>query len=260
MTQTSRKKLISARFNNAAHHYDAAASIQRQTADVLMKHIREQYSSYHPTSILEFGCGTGYMTQNIASSFPHTPLLATDIAPNMVAQSQAKLSSYKNVSFDLMDAENPSPTGMFDLITSNLCFQWIENRTKALEELSHKLASGGYLIFTTLLRNTLHEWQESCVHENVPCGVPLYPTVTTIQSEWPLNGQGAWLEIPLYDPVPNSLSFLRNLHSIGASLPHSGSAPTSAATLRRAMRYFDQHYTKVTYHIGLGIFRKHSHD
>ncbi|KXV39586.1 biotin synthase [Gluconobacter japonicus] len=249
-----RKHQIAQRFD-AAQDYNAAADIQYRCAELLAERIREELAQSRPTRILEFGCGTGFLTEKLSASFPDSALIATDLAPGMITRAQERLTD-RPVTFRVMDGEYPDVDGPFELIASSLCFQWFENRQTALQRLCQKLAPGGSLMLTTLLPGSLGEWRSSCEQEGAPCGVPSYTDASALQREWPEGGSGTWEVTTLHDPAPNARTFLHRLRQIGASLPQSGSTPASLGSLRRAMRHFDRHHQAMTYRIGLGIFRK----
>lgn len=249
-----RKHQIAQRFN-AAQDYDTAADIQHRCAGFLADHIRKELALSHPARILEFGCGTGFLTEQLSAAFPDSALIATDLAPGMIARAQERLTD-QPVTFHVMDGEHPDVDGPFDLIASSLCFQWFEDRPAALQRLCQRLAPGGSLMLTTLLPGSLGEWRSSCEQEGAPCGVPHYTDTVALQQEWPQGGSGTWDVMTLHDPVPSARVFLNRLRQIGASLPQSGSTPASLGALRRAMRHFDTHHPTVTYKIGLGLFRK----
>jgi len=257
MTQaddTLRRTSIAARFD-AAVGYDAAAHIQRRCVTALMERIQTATAEQTPASILEFGCGTGFLTAQLAEHFPQASLLASDLAPGMIARTRQHLSN-TNIRFHVMDAEHPDISGPFDLIASSLCLQWFSNRTEGLRRLCDLLAPQGRLMVATLLQGSLAEWKQACLAEGAPCGVPDYPSISTIQTEWPSSGTGSWEVLTLHDPVGSAREFLRGLRQIGASLPRQDSTPASIAALRRAMRHFDRTSSDVTYQIGIGMFVK----
>ncbi|EHH68242.1 methyltransferase domain-containing protein [Gluconobacter morbifer] len=250
ITPETRQQQIATRFS-AATGYDAAAAIQRRCADVLAARI-EAYCP-QPGQVLEFGCGTGFLTERLATLFPASAILATDLAPGMIERARGRVP---DVSFRVMDAENPDISGPFGLIASSLCLQWFTDYRAGLERLCNLLSPGGVLMVTTLLEGSLGEWKAACRAEQAPCGIPDYPSETQMQAEWPVTGKGRWEVLSLTDPVRNARHFLRGLREIGASLPAEGSSPASASALRRAMRRFDSQASDVTYRVGLGVYER----
>ncbi|MQR99117.1 methyltransferase domain-containing protein [Gluconobacter aidae] len=249
-----RRASIATRFN-AAEGYNAAAHIQRRCVTALMEHIQTEMAEHAPASILEFGCGTGFLTARLAGHFPQANLLASDLAPGMITRARQHLSD-ENIRFHVMDAEHPDVSGPFDLIASSLCLQWFSSRAEGLHRLCDLLAPQGRLMVTTLLQGSLDEWKQACLAENAPCGVPDYPPISTVKAEWPGGGVGSWDVLTLRDPVGSAREFLRGLRQIGASLPRQDGTPASIGALRRAMRHFDRTSSEVTYQVGIGTFVK----
>lgn len=258
-----RKTAIAAQFD-AADHYDQAARVQRRCATQLTQHIATATAQHPPRRILELGCGTGFLSAQLLTIFPQATLCATDLAPAMLQRTRARLGDDKRVSYRLMDGEHPETDWAepahppFDLITSSLCWQWFTDRPKALQRLCALLAPGGKLMVSTLLEHSLQEWRESCHATQTVCGVPIYPSRTQLEREWPDGGTGHWTDSILTDSVPSARIFLRELRQIGASLPQEGHTTLQGQSLRRAIRWFDDHHRTVRYHIGYGLFEKAS--
>ncbi|MCL6586559.1 MAG: methyltransferase, partial [Anoxybacillus sp.] len=69
------KQLMQKRFSERANTYDQFANVQKKMAHELMARI-----SRPPKTILEIGCGTGYLTKLLYDAYPHAQLTAIDIA------------------------------------------------------------------------------------------------------------------------------------------------------------------------------------
>ena len=83
MRMDSRKQRIVRAFTSQAYAYDLAAEVQLIVADRLARRI-EDSAQPKPSRILEVGCGTGFLSVNLAAAFPHSDLLLTDLAPTML--------------------------------------------------------------------------------------------------------------------------------------------------------------------------------
>lgn len=256
-----RKSAIAAHFDTA-HRYNDAARVQKRCADHLAQRISAHLSQHTKHRILELGCGTGFLSAHLLARFPHATVCATDLSSAMLNRAKDALGHENRILFQLMDGEHPNTnwktphTPPFDLITSNLCWQWFADRPGALQRLCALLKPGGYIILSTLLEQSLHEWRDSCVSTNTACGVPQYPSRAQLEHEWPCTGTGQWHEEFLSDPVPSARVFLQELRQIGASLPRLDHQPAQGLSLRRAMRWFDNRHHTVCYHVGYGIFQK----
>ncbi|GBR37362.1 biotin synthesis protein [Neoasaia chiangmaiensis NBRC 101099] len=245
---------IAQRFDEASG-YDTAARIQKRCAMELADRIRRIFCGKSPKRILEFGCGTGFLTAELVRLFPHAEIVATDIAPGMIRRAQSRLH-VPNVRFEVMDAQRPKPDGRFDLICSSLCLQWFTDRALGLARLASQLSAAGRLMVTTLARGSFDEWRKACDTERVPCGFPTYPEPDALASDWPVNGHGKWDVVDLRDTPADGMTFLRELRDIGATTPalHSRSA---GIALRRVIRRFDSTMSGVTYKIAFGDFERH---
>ncbi len=140
-------------FNQASRDYDSAAFVQRETADRLFE--RLQYVTMQPKTILDLGCGTGYLTQKLAEEYPQAQLTGADVAPGMLNVAQTRCA---NADWCCADAVAlPFASQSFDLITSNLMLQWIDDIGRVFVEVRRLLRPGGLFMFTTKGPDTLKE-------------------------------------------------------------------------------------------------------
>jgi len=172
------KQAIANAFDRAAPHYDEAALLQQEVGNRLT----EQLSLFkiEPTRILDLGCGTGQISQALSSHYPRAAITALDLATEMVKMTRERI---KTPRFNLWkrpmhhflvgDAESlPLYDNSFDLIASNLTFQWCTDLPRLFAEIQRVLTPGGLLLFTTLGPDTLKElrasWQavDNTIHVN----------------------------------------------------------------------------------------------
>lgn len=137
------KEVIVRNFSRYAYTYDKYAQMQRMVALRLKEQIREDGFK----RILEIGCGTGNYTQLLREKFRNAKLKALDISDKMIEVAQQKLKD-KEIEFIVADAETANLNEVFDLITSNACFQWFENLEKALIKYKNLLKTGGVIAFS----------------------------------------------------------------------------------------------------------------
>jgi len=146
-----KKRLIS-NFSKHAHLYDSYAVVQNTAAQRLIDFlVRQNFSN-----ILELGCGTGNYTSLLRERFAGAKLKALDFSPDMIKIARQKLKD-KNVELIVADAESFSLRGPFDCITSNACFQWLEDLGSALTKYKTLLSSGGVLSFSLFGPGTFRE-------------------------------------------------------------------------------------------------------
>ncbi len=100
-----------------------------------------------PQAILDIGCGPGNRTDVLQRRFPRAALTVIDSSDDMIRQAR---ESYPNIVFEQMDASGDlSRLGMFDIVFSNACIQWIPDHQNLLRNFMGRLRSGGMLAVQT---------------------------------------------------------------------------------------------------------------
>jgi ubiquinone/menaquinone biosynthesis C-methylase UbiE len=104
-------------------------------------------------SILDFGCGTGRLTEFMAKDF--NKVVGVDISATMICQAKARLKDLKNVElFEIDGASIPLPGSWVDFVFAYLVFQHIKERNmveNAFKEIYRVLTPEG--VFKVLLRS-----------------------------------------------------------------------------------------------------------
>lgn len=179
------KPSIKAEFSKNAMHYDSVAVVQRRIADhiVTMAISSMMENRQEAISILDAGCGTGYVaarlmqiltkaindktindktsSANASIDMMNDPddihLTALDLSPAMLAQ--AKERSVYHV-FQQGDIEAlPFSDQAFDITLSSLAIQWCHDPQQAIAELTRVTRSK--VMISTLLSGTLRELSEA---------------------------------------------------------------------------------------------------
>jgi ubiquinone/menaquinone biosynthesis C-methylase UbiE len=104
----------------------------------------------NPT-ILDLGCGSGYSTFELARHCNYTgDFHGVDISPTSIrnAVQSAKQKEISNISFHIGDVEELRfPESTFDIVLSNMCFQFIQDKKRALSEAYRVLRPRGLVGF-----------------------------------------------------------------------------------------------------------------
>ncbi|WP_132251914.1 methyltransferase domain-containing protein [Methylobacterium segetis] len=245
-----------ARAFDGAEGYDRAAEVQARVAGHLAERIAGLPLAPHPR-VLEIGCGTGLLTQALRDRLAPRALLATDIAPGMVARAKARAPEGADLRYLVMDGERPSlaPGPRFDLIASSLAAQWFEDLPGAVSTLSGLLAPGGWLALATLADGTFGEWGRAHAALGYAPATPAYPTLQALRALAPPGCTLSVEEEPFLEAHPNGRAFLAALRAIGAGTPRGG-RPLPAGALRRVLRRFDAEGARVTYRVALCLVRR----
>jgi SAM-dependent methyltransferase len=100
------------------------------------------------SNILELACGTGIVTQRLASHLSASDgLTATDISADMLTVAQEKISA-PNVCWDTVDMGTiPYEHDLFDTIVCQFGLMFATDKYKAVTEMHRVLKKGGKLLF-----------------------------------------------------------------------------------------------------------------
>ena len=160
------KKIRNA-FSDAAMQYDMLTSLHKEIGRELI----EKVIQYDPCSaVLDVGMGTGWFTNRLTNAFPDAMVVGLDFAHGMISCAQKKNGTFKIVQADA--TQLPFKEDAFDIITSNLAYQWVGNLKQAFEFSYLRLRKTGVLVFTMFGRDTFHELFTALKHcaknENQP--------------------------------------------------------------------------------------------
>jgi len=244
----SRSQLVATTFGRSAQTYDESALIQRAVSERLADDV---LWDNRPLGItLEIGCGTGILTNLLASHAP--TYVASDISPAMVDVTRTR---YERVVPLVVDAELPCFTASFDTIVTSLALHWFSNLKDTLHHLVACLKPGGRLYFSSFGSNTYYEWRTAHALENAPCGLMDFVVLGVLKDALPSMGERSIREEWIHQDVASARDFLHHLKAIGAHLPHAGHTPLPPSTMRRVMRRFDQK-PHLSHQIIYGMYEK----
>lgn len=202
------KEAIKHRFATATTTYDQHALLQREVADILLHKLKREMNQ-PPRSILEIGCGTGYLTEQLGHLFPHSHIIGVDLAPAMLKVSR---QTYPQGSYLAGDGEQLPFLKPFDLIASSLCVQWFQQPEISLKNLT-KL--GKNLALTTFGSQSFQEWHEACRKYDVPIRTQKFLSSETLKQ---ILGPTYSIKSHLIQEQFNSWrEFWQQLRAIGAS-------------------------------------------
>jgi malonyl-CoA O-methyltransferase len=166
------KAKVRKNFERAASTYDASAVLQKEIASRLLE--RLDYIRLQPKTVLDLGCGTGVITEDLLKRYPKADIIALDLALNMLKKTQqnskGKFSNNwlsnnwlsNKPSCICADAERlPFKENALDLLVSNLMLQWSNDLQLVFNGFQRVIAPNGLLMFTTFGPDTLKEMRES---------------------------------------------------------------------------------------------------
>ena len=146
------KNKIQDGFSRAAVNYDRHTELHRRIADELLASLTELSV---PSTVLDVGCGTGYLAVRIKESFPESHVAGVDFARGMIDVAAAKR---KDIDWIIADGDDlPFAAGSFNLVVSNLAYQWVGHLIRVFNEARRVLVDDGDLACTIFGYNTCRE-------------------------------------------------------------------------------------------------------
>ena len=234
---------IAKAFSQAAPTYDQVAGLQRLVADQLLCHDK----GAHQGSVLDIGCGTGYVCGQLAQLDQVTSVTGLDVAEGMLSYAQKQHPNPK-LNWVLGDAQDISnliglSKGGYDLVISSLAIQWCANLSGLFSGVAESLSPKGVFHCATLGPDTLGQlkwaWGQVDDYQHVNEFVPLdvlrahlqqhFSKVTIVSKDVELG----------YDTVQQ---LTRDLKQLGASNHNQKAAPglTSMGRLRKMIKAYEQ--------------------
>ena len=77
--------------------------------------------------ILDLGCGTGNISQEVKKRFPNAQITCVDMAENMIKMAKSKLSIYSDVEFIRADFRDLDFKGEYDAVISSLALHHLSS-------------------------------------------------------------------------------------------------------------------------------------
>lgn len=101
-----------------------------------------------PKTILDAGCGKGYMAMYLAKRYPHSCIVGVDINLNnlMEAEQIRNLAGLDNLIFICGDVQDVMAANAFDLIISSEVLEYIADEHAVLQQFYCSLRLGGELL------------------------------------------------------------------------------------------------------------------
>src|SRR5438874_8284644 len=122
-------------YNVKTEHRDEESEFHRLEAQTLVSwkkeaRLLEWLGLKDGMSILEFGSGPGFVTQQLLSLVPHGRITAVDVDPEMQRQARARLPEIENgrlVSIQASATNTGLPDNSFDFAIARLLFQHLQD-------------------------------------------------------------------------------------------------------------------------------------
>lgn len=198
-------------FNKAQPTYDSTATIQHRVANQLVEYLPE----LPLTSIIDLGCGTGFVTDALVTKHKDSHFHLIDLSDQMITGCREKYKDNNSITFATANMDEylyPSA----DLIISNLAVQWSKD-LRAL--LSNLISKSPIVAFTTLTQGTFQEWEDLLCQNGITS--PLLPMLSVQElNQICLNlNQDSSIYLQDYSlTFPSIFDFIQYLRDLGATV------------------------------------------
>jgi trans-aconitate 2-methyltransferase len=123
-----------------AQTYDRTSAPQQAWASEVLARLRGIAAD---ATVLDVGCGTGLVTEELLALVPQGRVLAVDQSPEMVALAQARLGDRARVwCQDVLELELEEPV---DAVISTATLHWVPDHNRVWSRLASVLRGGGVL-------------------------------------------------------------------------------------------------------------------
>lgn len=153
------KQLIKSRFSKSLHTYEQQADVQKLIAQTLARKAGE----YLPTScesLLEIGCGTGFLTRELLQQVSVRKLWLNDLVDELadrLSELAEGLSRHTQLQFIPGDAELiPFPSSVNGVVSAST-LQWMSDLPVFFRKVSDAMQSDGIFVFNTFGSNNFQE-------------------------------------------------------------------------------------------------------
>jgi len=152
MVMRLKQNKIQQAFSRSAERYDELAVLQETIGRQLIAGIAKPAAFER---ILDIGMGPGGLTQQLKGRWPRACVAGMDLAFGMATRAHRRYNTLKIVQADAVRL--PFRRGCFDLVFSNLAYQWVDDLTLAFGEVREVLKPGGSFYASVFSRNSLNE-------------------------------------------------------------------------------------------------------
>jgi len=241
------KTKIKQSFSAAAGSYDAAAALQRQAGNALLAKFPPQPAG---GVILDLGCGTGYLSGQLAALTEPSLLLALDIAQPMLTACRQKNPRLAGRLVGADAEKLPFARQSIRQIYSNLALQWCQDLAAVFSDCRRVLQTGGQLVFATFGPATLWELKAAWASVDSFTHVNQFYSLTQINN---FLRQAGFESISAetagyqsrYASVPTLMRELKALGAHNVNL-HRNRQPTTRRQLQQMINYYQNSFSAGT--------------
>lgn len=151
------KSQVAQRFAKAHQSYDAHAVVQKQICQHLMQLMQQHLPITPLGKVLEMGCGSGGLTQELLFNFQIDQLFLNDLYPEIQQHISASEYPSTQINWLIGDIEALPLPQYLDLALSSSALQWINDLNSLIQRVHQGLNPQAYFCFSTFGAKNLQE-------------------------------------------------------------------------------------------------------
>jgi SAM-dependent methyltransferase len=137
----------------SAPRRDLCAETERERAEALLGWEKEArtlawFGLRDGMSLLELGCGSGFITEQLLAMLPNSPMTALEVDPDLICEAKQYLAGHKGDRLRFVEAsatETGLPDESYDFAFARLVFHHLSDPGAAAKEILRVLKPGGKL-------------------------------------------------------------------------------------------------------------------
>ncbi|EAM51052.1 methyltransferase domain-containing protein [Crocosphaera watsonii WH 8501] len=224
VANSSKKDAIANNFSKGVANYLSHSQVQKESAEKLLEIAKNSVISLPKGTILEIGCGTGFVTKGLIKQFPDHFFDIIDISEEMlnycannlqISEAEKELIQFRKIDGERVKAEPHT----YAAIISSFTVQWFEDIVNSLNRLINMLQPGGILLLAFPNHRSFPEWKKMCQELNLPFTRNQLPNTEEVIRKLSIPPHKIHLLEGDYTMnYENAADFFRSLKIIGAGL------------------------------------------
>lgn len=140
---------------------DVVSNAQYKMTDKTKRFSRAVVESKSGDKVIDFGCGVGNFTTLVKKTYPDCEVWGTDISDAVIEANKQEFPGIKYI-HQYIGSQTEVPNNYFDLVFCGETIEHLEKPELAFQDAYKALKTGGKLIITTPLRDSIisneHVW------------------------------------------------------------------------------------------------------
>lgn len=236
------REAVKINFSDAAVTYNSWAQPQKKIAARLIRLLPDNISF---DKILDIGCGTGNLIEQILQQNSSASITGVDIAPGMINYCINKWKDVSFINFFVDDIEQIGLNLKYNLIMSSCVLQWIQNFDNLLSNLNNILSPGGHIAFAIPIDGSFYELRNSydSICSESSFGLKYSSSEFYLDLIRKYNFQIKTLSIETEYGFFKGLNVLKYFKKIGATFQHTHSyEPLHISEMHKLIEFYESTY------------------